>query len=163
MKLLVLTLVFSLSAFGKNTNQEAVSQTNFQILLQLLPQPLPSIEIGKSSVEQVVSTLGKPLKTDEYNNHYYSLTGIKYDTTIGINKRGKVSYILHSPSAQGPVLQDVKPYIPKNILEKALENRFTQETLSHTSSRSFEIIFDKIKLVVQNNGTQSISTILLLE
>ena len=127
--------------------------------MQFFPNELSFIKLGESTKEESIKALGKSLKIDENQNLFYELSGIKYDTTIGI-KENKVSYILYSPPANSLSLPDLKSYIPQTILE-ASQKQSNRET-AHSSNRTYDITWPAqgITITVRNNSRESIESLL---
>ena len=133
---------------------------------RFLPTALSSIKVGISSENDLLKALGEPLEIRQHENDlnfYYNLTGINYDTSIGL-QANKVSYMIYSPSSEvSLVLDDLKPYIPQYIIDQAYQQLGAPAT-SHSHGQTFELVSEdnSLKVVVWNNTKQSIKTLLFL-
>ena len=134
------------------------SNTNW---MQFFPGKLSFIKLGESTKEEVIKKLGEPSETDENQNLFYELSGIKYDTTIGI-KENKVFHIIYSPPGNSLSLKDLEPYIPQLILDQAItepENRVS----THLLNKNYYIRWPEqgITITVRKNSRESIESLLL--
>ena len=141
----------------KDSNKEITSFTKF------LPNSLSSLTIQQTSKQELIQALGKPLKVDGRQNHFYNLSGRNYDTTIGIADN-KISYILYSPPAGALQLTQLKPYIPQQAIDRAYQQK-RKTNPSHSSGRTFEVRLpdQSVRITVRNNTQESVQSILFVK
>ena len=147
----------------RKTSSVSTIQETASAFIPFLPEPLSSVKVG-DSIEKVIQIMGEPAKIDSEKNHFYELSGKKYDTTIGITDE-KVSYIIYSPPTGSLTLQDLKPYISKQTLQSAYERADQQPPTSHSSNKYFEVTLrDKsFSATVRKNTQESIVSIEFLK
>ena len=129
----------------------------FNVML-FLPAVLSQLQINKSTEQQLIQILGKPLKKEK-GSYFYNLSGRNYDTTIGF-KQGKIAYILYSPPNNQLFLKDLRNYIPEDILNKALsqaEKDSLNPEKSHSPNPSFNIVLKNKGLTININKNSKLS------
>ena len=161
LKMIVSTFLFTAFFVHTAENEEITKQDGK--FKQFLPSSLSSLKIDQTSQKQLIQVMGRPLKTDDNNNHFYNLSGRNYDTTIGITDN-KISYILYSPPAGSLRFAQLKPYIEQQIINQAYQQKLKTDH-THSAGRTFDITLpgQNIRITVRNNTQETIQSILFLQ
>ena len=163
--ILLSVYLVQIQAEKKNTSpaEKQPIEENASHFIQFLPEPLSNLKIG-DSIQDLISTMGKPAKIDSEQNYFYELSGKKYDTTVGI-AHGEVSYIIYSPPAGSLTLQDLTPYISQQTLHLAYQQENKKAPSLHSSDQNFEIELrdGSLSITVRKNTQKSIESIAFLK
>ena len=143
-KFLILIALFMQS----QTSSAKEEKTALTFIKAHLPSKITNLEIGKTSEKDILSILGKPLKT-ENETLYYGLIDSKYDLKIEIKNKTLQSFVYDFPLSKNKStlkFTDFLPFFTPIKLEEIRKYLESQE--GHERGKTFIVKFPEYKMIL---------------
>lgn len=141
-----LLIIALLPSFFAATPAQAAAQSLKSTVFRVLPQSLRVISPGRTTIAQVHSRLGKPAEV-KGANEFYSLNGVKYDTTI-TTENGVVKQVYFQPTEKKLYFKEIDRWVTEEQ-RTAIEKELHPETPSHESGVYFTVDFASLGLTLK--------------